>query len=227
MSSDNDNITPPITKEFLAVWKSLFPGKSLAEVISAIELKPYQQTPKCWSKNSNAPYYQEKYALQIKVLVDWMVANKEPVCLRYEDFDGISRNTLLQRCSQSFTYLIEKMDSTGFYKALRCKISMKKEESGIALYFKEAKNVKDELLFHPIKEQEKQSEWKHKLQDFLDNEKEGIPFKLEGLNLSDEEIFETESSLQGLTNLKFSIKSGKILIVKIPQDKGKEGGVSQ
>jgi len=70
--------------------------------------------PLGWHRRSNAPYYKEKYALDVKRAFDKMMETGKEQCYYYSTFRekyGIERSTLYTRIYQGARYLVEKMDT--------------------------------------------------------------------------------------------------------------------
>src|ERR1017187_2048547 len=102
-----DDINKSIDKRL----DEVLPGKLAAKAVDlAIHNRPIG-----WSRKSNAPYYRELYAKQIKAEADDMIKTGSPKCYRYtmwcNDNTGMSRQTLYNRINQSIRYLIEQMDT--------------------------------------------------------------------------------------------------------------------
>src|SRR5205823_4714999 len=71
-----------------------------------------------WGKKKNAPYYREKFALEIRNVLDILKKTfPQPFVYRYERFPEFSSRTIYLRIYQSKKYLLEHLDPTGAYAA--------------------------------------------------------------------------------------------------------------
>ena len=55
--------------------KKLFPADEQKKITALFEPIQEKVKPPNWSKHSNAPYYRERYALQMKQVLDSMIAD--------------------------------------------------------------------------------------------------------------------------------------------------------
>ena len=93
--------------------ESIFPSP---EVVAKVVDLVVSDRPKGWSRRSNAPYFKEMYARQIKADVDTMIDTGKRIIFRYaiwcdEENGGVSKQTLYVRVNQSIRFLVEKMDT--------------------------------------------------------------------------------------------------------------------
>ena len=216
----HDNLKPDpsiiprdVAKEqIVGALKELFKD---AESRKRLEAMNAQGKPKHWKKITNAPYYKEKCAIELKAVIDLMMTDGEDRIYRYEEFPNLSKNSLYLRVNQSKLYLLAEMDPDGRYKSFFDNLSITRESAGVRISFvKDARNGSD---FMPSKviTLSSHDEIRQQIDTFLEHGKSGEEFFLQKLQLSPEEIETLDASLVSLEGIVYNITSGTIKIVKI------------
>ena len=177
--------------------------------------------PNNWSSLTNAPYYRERFALELKVVLDEMIQEAEANIFEdreffYSSFPTLSHNTLYLRVNQSKLYLVNKLDSENKYKRFLELVAITREKSGIRLsYNRDVLHPAVPLKANKVMPIEQQTiTWKVKLDEFLSSDKAGV-FELDKLALDDDDIEVITNSLSQLNNVIYSIKNDKIRIVRL------------
>ena len=169
------------------------------------------EKPITWSNSSTAAYYKPKFALWLKPSLDKMISN--PLCdvrMKLADYPGITVATLGKRVEQSWAYLMDHADPTGVYANLRtlCKvcpegmnISIRWKlrvstiesarldlERGISTVSKEGELI-PRLNSGSDSDEEgnSNSQWRKKLDNFLDNAQEGEELKIDSVILEEDD----------------------------------------
>ena len=204
--------------------------QKLFNVASADELKSLldrsaqnkKQNRPNHSKSTNATYYRERYAIELRGTLDEMMAEHaqgiyENRLFRYDE-SPLSKNSLYLYVQQSRQYLLDNLDPDGKYAKFMEYIRWGKRHGlGIEIKY-------DRMICSPgttiraskVVEEDKQSAvWKDKLDKFLETAPERATLVIDKLALSEEEIAEVESQITGLQNVLFDIKSSRIKIAKL------------
>jgi len=178
--------------------------------------------PDGWSKKSNAPYYKEVYAKEIKDTLDSVMATKQDMLYSYADFEklGMSHATVYLRVNQSSRYLMKYMDPEGKYAdILMNKVSITKERNvGVRIsLLPEYRETGTESVFKPKSVVPKSDDpiWRKKLEEFLENAQPGETFHKSGLALDPDEIKELNDSFISVQGFIANITSYEIKIVRV------------
>ena len=184
--------------------------------------------PSSWSSLTNAPYYRERFALELKMVADAMLAEYnegkfEDREYRYSQFcegsAGISKNTLYLKINQSKLYLLEPengLDPDGMYKRFFELITITRERTGIRLSYNKDVRGGSSMLPEKVMELKEQTiTWKTKVDEFLDNAMPGEVFELKRLSLTDEEQQTIKNSLVQLVDILYTVTDSCIKIRKI------------
>jgi len=163
--------------------------------------------PATWSRRANAPYYRERYALEVKHVLDEMIlaaesGDREPRILKYTDYPEISHVTLYLKINQAMMYLLDKLDTDEkTYFNFRQLINISRLRSiGIKIGFAHGVDNKS-LAAYKVSStdipQEKpkevklpeskplvQTDWKEQLANFVEIAQVGQSLKLTGLQLT-------------------------------------------
>ncbi len=208
----NDDLDKQI-KERL---QSIFPDPATAA--SVVDLVVHAKKPRGWHRKSNAPYYKEVYALQIKRDIDRMIADegRSSITYRYAIWCGedsnMSPKTLYARINQAVRYLVERLDTPDkryakWHDSVRVE---SKQKIGIVISYAPTDNYVAEMSVS----REMAPLWKQKMDHWLESD-ECKPFIQEGLLLSPEEIKAIKEELGQLSFVQASITSSTIKIVKM------------
>lgn len=176
-----------------------------------------------YSRLSNLSYYRERFALELKVVVDKMMEDGIPMEYSYEDFctgkDAVTKNTLYLKIHQAKMFLIDNLDPDNKYKQFLAKsnFAITRERSGIRLSIT-TDLTKSISTPSPVSMDEKVEEWKVKVDKYLEEATVDTPaLHLTGLSLSQEEILGLNESmvtvpdvLAVVTHKEIKIKKAKI-----------------
>ena len=190
----------------------IFPDPATASKVVDLVVS---KKPPGWSRHSNAPYYKEEFALQIKKWIDLMLQNGGDIIYRWDIFcEDVSRNTLYNKVNQSIRYLIERMDENGKYQNWYNTVDIDRTNSvGLRIKFRtstDAHNFTPQL----VKPEQSLPKWRRDLDEWLEDDKKTKPFCEEGLALSPEEIKQLKTELYGLVGIVASITSYAIKVIK-------------
>lgn len=197
--------------------RTIFTDKGVQQkfVESVVHNKPVG-----WSRKSQATYYKERYALELKkVLDDMMVSNKEFVFgyAWFEKTFGLGKDSLYLRVYQSMRYLLEKLDPDGKYKTFwETKIEMHRERGkGVTLRFRhEYQTGGPEFVPTEVMPQVEEPKWKQRMKAWLESDDE-TPFSQNNIILSPEEITELEIQLSALgDSILSSITAHSVKLIK-------------
>lgn len=183
--------------------------------------------PAGWGRRSIAPYFKEKYGLEMKKVIDDMMQDGQPVLFEYEEFQrkfGQSPETLYLRINQSLRYLMEKLDDSDktygrFVERLHV---FKKRRVGIIMELAPTLtgDTKFDLTPKKIEPTTSEPKWKEELQQYLETAQPGAaPFLREKLCLNPEEIQQVKDSLAPLGNsVLHSVTSYSIKVIRVNGD---------
>jgi len=180
--------------------------------------------PSGWSRKSNAPYYREEYALQLKKVADQMMTDRQDVFYPYDDYleqYGISRETLYLRINQSKRYLLEQLDPDHIYARFFERVRIERERGvGIMIRFiPEFRDGPSDFKPRTIEPVEQKYKWQKDMDIWLEESNPGDePFYKDKLALSPEEITALKIQLKTLSNVLSSITVHTIKLVKINVD---------
>lgn len=203
-----------------------FPGITNAKINALLRENEYTIKPDKWSKKSNAPYYRERYALQIKQVFDTMIKDfengiYEERVFYYKDTPELSKNTLYLKINQAKLYLLDKLDADGRYRHFDSLIKIKKEANlGVKITYKDGVLVADEdgkSIQNPINVVnfiEKKSAI-DMIDAWLDKATPGDKLHLKKLFLPDDELYKIKSMIAGLDDIAASITQNDIHLVKM------------
>lgn len=173
--------------------------------------KPVVKPPN-YSRRSNASYYKEKYALELKSVLDAMALDRESREYKYKD-SKMTRNSLYIRVNYSLRYLLDFLDPDGTYKKLSEEIKIHRDSTGVKLEFINAPG--EEFKPTRILDAEGKKTFQEILDDWLENSPEGAVFQQDKLSLSDEEVLNLKATLGVLDNVAANISQDSIKLIKI------------
>jgi len=117
----------PLTQEQIRTLQS-DPKAAETYVDEVVRVKPVG-----WSRKSNATYYNESSALDVKDVLDKMLETKKDMVIPLR---GRSLATMYAKVHQGLYYLFDYMDADGKYKALRDSITIcRRRGAGVLLMF--------------------------------------------------------------------------------------------
>ncbi len=176
--------------------------------------------PLGWSRKSQATYYKERYALELKGVLDDMMATNKEFCFGYEWFQktfGLGKDSLYLRVYQSMRYLIEKLDPDKIYqKFWEEKIDMHRERGkGVTLRFKKEFQVGGpSFIPSEVMPQSEDPKWRQSMNVWLESN-DTSTFQQNNIILSPEEIAALEIQLDALgDSIMSSITAHSIKLIK-------------
>ena len=176
--------------------------------------------PQGWSRKSNATYYKDKYAKQLKEVADEMIANNKERCFRYKTWcnedTGMTENTLYTRINQSIRYLIDFLDTPEHKYAQWYENVNITRDRGVGVVIKFIVGMSGADSFKPDEVQPKENTpvWKQQMDDWLEGDS-SRPFCVEGLTLTPQEIVDLTTDLDKLSNVQASVKSESVKIIRV------------
>lgn len=201
---------------------SVFPNPQVANRLIDLAVN---KRPEGWSKKSQAPYYKEIYANMLKKDIDAMLLSREDIVYLYNSWCGLHREimsekTLYNRVNQSRLYLLKFLDPNGVYWNWYQIVRIEQERSlGVTIRFiEEFRNGSPDSQFKAatIISREDVPKWKQKMEEWLEGDSE-VPFILEGLCLTPEEVNTLKLDLSLLSGIACSITAVHIKIVRTLQ----------
>lgn len=166
---------------------------------------------KNWSRLSRSSYYNKRYALELKALVDDMLSRGVDKEFRFEDYQELKPTTIYLRVNHSKLYLLDELDPQEYYKEQFQRIHISKEKTGIRLTL--LKEHLAELKAVDISLDEKQSNWQSKIDEYLEVAKPGHkPLHLKGLSLTAEEVDILKQSFLPLEHVGAIITATEIMV---------------
>ncbi len=175
--------------------------------------------PSGWGRRSQAPYFKEVFAKQIKIDIDKMIDNGNPLLYRYSlhcnKETGVSKGTLYSRIYQSIRYLLEHMDADKRYRKWADTVRLKRESPGIVIRYITglSDQTKTGFAAEEILPRDHIPKWRLLMEEWLEGTSVK-PFCIEGLVLTAEEITELRQQLSRLDGIESSISSSSIKIIR-------------
>lgn len=190
------------------------------------EIFEEQKKPTTWSNRSNAPYYKERYAIQLQTILDVMMEEYSKGIIdsrmfKYKDFN-LKKSSLYLMINQAKLFLIDNMDNDNRYRKFLDNIKVKQEQEGVVLrYCKDIINDTKISLDRATPIQtltEQQISIQVKVEEFLQNAKAGDKLELKNLSLDDDMIEALESSVNQLEDIVASISRTNLRLIKLSSD---------
>lgn len=205
--------------------KQVFANPQTAAAVADVLVR---NKPPGWSRRSCAPYYKERYALEMKDVLDGMMADRKDRVYRYDEFlakFGVSKESLYLRVNQSLRYLLENMDDDDHtYGRFQEMITITRERNiGICIRFIPEFREGDISNFKPesVRPKDEAPKWKQRIDDYLEDGEVGQPLLVDNLCLTPDEIATMKASFGGVKGLIYNVTSKSIKLVKtnyIPDD---------
>jgi len=216
--------TDPTNNLIKSRLRDIFPDEITANKVIDLVVT---NKPKNWGRKSQAPYYKEYFALQIKEHADAMLRDKQDRIFRYDIYCGekrekMSEQTLYNRINQSKRYLLDCLDPAGTYATWDALTNISfKGEPGIVIRFKsEFHNVLDGIIAqeHPetIIPKKEESLWRRKMNLWLEGD-ETKPFIQPDLALTLEEVEKLRSELGELKGIMAVVNAISVKIVRVSE----------
>ena len=197
--------------------KKIFVSPELSAKVADVLIEG--KKPSGWSRRSTATYYGQQYAIQIKAVLDAMMADKQDRWYYYKEWPHMSHTSVYLRINQSLRYLLEVMDPDHRYSTFMSTVAITRERNvGVKLTVKEEYRDGALKTFIPVAivPSLELPKWKQKIEKWLEESEPGDkPFILEGLMLTSEEVKNLKIEFLGLSNIISSITSSSIKLIKI------------
>ena len=208
------------SKDILEILQNVKDKHKLASILSGDNTMKRRST---WSALTNAPYYKEPFALQLKAVLDEMIQEHangilEDRIWRCEEFD-MKISSLYVRINQSKLFLLNELDADGIYKSFCDRIVITKER-GIGVRLSYIRDISPES-FKPNKAIDKMEQtvtWKDKIEQFCENSGVGDTLEINKLALTDDDIADVHSSLAQLQDIVGSISSERIFLARLSKE---------
>lgn len=179
--------------------------------------------PEKWSTLSNATYYREKFARELKPVLDAMIEDRKNRIFRYSSYRSMQPSTLRLRIDQAWRYLSTFLDPDGKYKALRKEVDLRKGENGIVAWIIEEGVVEPMRadLLSVADDTGKGRSWRDDLETFLNEAPEGDKLVIKNIDLLEDDRVHLETTLHGLENVMYSYDEKRLTVLKLPPDEVK------
>ena len=216
-----DTTAPPqevTTKEVLDAFTNVVSSpKNRAALRKAL----VHNKPSHWSARSNAPYYREVFAQLAQKILDRIIQNGRPQIYYYKDFPTTSPNTIYMRFNQGKQYLLDHMDPDGRYSSICQAISIDRRR-GVGIVIALRKDILDierqkgnlDMLMPKELSTVNAIEWRDKMERWIEEGNPLVPFHIDGLALSPEDIEALNLELNALPNVCANITPNSIKLVK-------------
>lgn len=187
----------------------------LKEFVAETIKQKKSRRPLHTSRRSNYSYYHEVFALEVKQVLDDMIADKKDRIWRLSSYPDLKVSSLYMRIYQGIRYLIENMDPDGIYAKYRLEyMTLTKEKDGVRLSW-----LRDRLEgrgFKPdiVSDREITHEWKEHVERFIEQSDEKI-LHLKNLALTIQQVNDLQSSFEGLEGIMSVVTEREIKIVKV------------
>lgn len=176
--------------------------------------------PLGWSRKSQATYYKEPYALELKKALDIMMETNKEFCFGYAWFEktfGLGKDSLYLRVYQSMRYLLERLDPDKIYTRFwEEKVEMHRERGkGVTIRFKkEFQTGGPEFAPTEVMPESEEPKWKQRMNVWLESD-DTTPFLQNNVILSPEDILSLEVQLDALgDSVMSSITAHSVKLVK-------------
>ena len=199
----------PISSETKAFFRQ-------PEIVRQVLENVITKRPKSWRSTSNAPYYNEYYALEVKKAVDGMLEDKMDRMFMYKNFGSLKPSTVYLRIQQGLMYLCEKLDPMDKYKKFKEITECSVERGmGVRLQYKKDYIPESDGSFSAIAvtPRHRISEWKEELNKWLDTANVGEQLHIDRLCLTPEQIKDVKISLD-VDGLLSSVTSQEIKVIR-------------
>lgn len=172
-----------------------------------------RKSPSEWA--SRPPYYREKFAIEVKVLLDTMVKDNLDMLIPWKSA-RLSRASLYIKVTQAMSYLCDNMDTPdGFYNSLRAKVRITREQSGMRLSLS---RTRLNSYLPSVRKAAKAGElvqWRDSAISFIENGAVGDALHLQHLVLLPEDVAMLQGMLEGNDSFKFKVTESEILIARV------------
>lgn len=180
-------------------------------------LVPSKTKPRGWARRSNASYYTEAHAIQVKIEIDKMMVDGKPRIFAYSRWPHMTPNSVYLRVNRGIRYLLEFMDSEGKYAKFLEKLDIRRRRDlGVELSIKDQAQSLEEFNAQEVVPQSEKPRWKQRIEHWLEHSEPGSPpFILENLALSVDEVRDLKVEFQGLKSVQTYITATTIKLIKV------------
>jgi len=184
----------------------------------ALDIMARGKKPPGWSRRSCSPYYNARYANELKVALDDMLKSGQDTVFPVNDGRQRSINSIYLRINQGFRYLMDYLDKDSVYAQLNERLRIKREAGvGVRLMFVTGE---DDIGLPAAKIQKRmvnRLSWKDAVDSYLENAQIGDePLLIESVVLLPSQIQELRTALAMLKDrFIFSITAKSIKIIRM------------
>lgn len=186
--------------------------------------------PRTWGMTTVSPYYKERYARELQLVLDEMFEDKtSDRKFLYADFNLASRSFYI-RINQSWRYLIDKLDSVGKYDWMKKNVRIRRESDGLRLIWvhnlstlaeTDAPIEKPKTLTIKHEEVTPTELWKVKLNKFFEEAPEGDVFHAKSVDISPSDLANLTTTIEMLEDIqviKLTTNEVKLYKGKLPEE---------
>lgn len=159
---------------------------------------------KNWSRLSRSSYYNKRFALELKAVIDEMLERGVDKEYRFEDYKELKPATIYLRINHAKLYLLDELDPDGKYKEALSRIHIGMEPKGNPTGVRLTLMKYLDIPMKPvdISLDEKKSDWKEKIDKYLLIGRPGDkPLHLKGLSLTADEVETLKESFLELNHV--------------------------
>lgn len=180
-------------------------------------LVPSKNKPQGWSRRSNAPYFKEEYALQMKLELDKMMVDQQDRVYHYDKWPHMTPNSVYLRINQSLRYLTTFLDPNGIYARFLQSVSVKRKRGyGVEMKFISHLLGTNEFSPQSVVPSAETPRWKQRIEEWLERSEPGSePLIIENLMLTLEEVRALKLEFAGLQTVQHSITATTIKLIKV------------
>lgn len=182
-----------------------------------------RKRPQGWGRRSVAPYYNERTGMEIRAVLDSMIATKKDKLFDYKEANkrwGLNHSSLYLKIYQGIKYLCEQMDTPDrkYGRFVQTINTTKYRGVGVLLSFKP--HCKEDFVsdFTPrdVEIDTNAPLWRIKMMTYLEDTTESKPFIKEGLALDENQIAELKAMLDSIgPTIMHSVTSSSVKIMKV------------
>lgn len=167
---------------------------------------------------SQSTYYREKFALELKPVLDAMLKDRQNRIFRYSNYRTMQPASLRVRIEQAWSYINRFMDPDNVYKNLRAEVDIRRGENGIIISIIDENKITP-MIADQVEEVEIDDHWKNRVDKFLADAAEGEKLTIKNIDLTENDLMFLETSFHGLTNIVHSYDEKRLIVLKLaPKD---------
>lgn len=200
----------PSKEDIVGAIKEILRDKDMQDRIVAFK-NPTK--PRSWNKKTNAPYYREKYGLELKAMLDKMMIDGQHRIFRFDEFPELSKNSLYLKVNQSKLYLLENLDPDGRYAHYLNHVRIRRTRVGVRL----SSDTENDGSFMPstVITINAQDSLREKIDKFLEESQPGQELLINKLVLEEGDVEALQASLMPLENFAANITHTSVKIVRL------------